>query len=247
MICNEIDGFKQYHNDGFGFHCHQLDKIKYVDIKNQVFPIDKREFLNSNAEAAKLYKQCMVRHIAWSRGVIPHSLRRFYKKMDPYQPYYEKYGEKEKEFYSHGTTQYERNCIRCAKDREDEYCRHCVYTQNKIAKSYLAQRLVDYRQENLTTYFGTGAYAYPAHDRMHDAVKNVSNEGLAVLKWNCADKSNFDKLIYGGYDAIEKLKISDTDTIECANMTRYLHKCECNMCDGKYNCFSYGLNKNFKF
>lgn len=242
-IMDEIDGFIQYHNDGLGFHCHQLGKNQ----KCQIFPIDKREFLESNTNAAKLYKKCMMHHIAWSRGVVPYDQRFDVKKLDPYQPYYEKYGEAEKIFYSHGDTQYERNCIRCAKDREDEYCKHCVFTQNKVAKSYLAQRLVNYKQENLTPYFGSGAYVAPAHDTTDGAVvKNKSEEGLYVNKWNCYSKSDFTNMKYDGYEEIEKLPISTTNTIECANRMKFLYKNPCCNCE-KYNCFSYGLNKDFQF
>lgn len=198
MIDTEIAKFEINHDDGYGYKCPMLGEyFKYVkNGLDERLPLDKREFLQANPEAAKLYKRCMTRHIAWSRGVIPIDLRRKWRKMNPYEPYYRQYGTAEKEFYSHGTTVYEKNCIRKPEDRENPYCRHCAFTQNKVAKSYLAQRLIDYNAQNVSP---CGISTYPhaaARDLTVIGFNKCSDEGLDTSKWNCADRSVFERKNY---------------------------------------------------
>lgn len=213
-IKKEIFEFTKNHLDGDGFQCSCLCSNNIINPYFQIFPLDKREFLQSNTEAAKLYLKCMVQHIAWSRGVIPYEIRNTYKSIDPYKEYYDKFGGLEKLYYRDQKTYYKRNCIRSQQNKLDDCCKHCQYAQHKIAKSYFAQRLVNYKQDqkNLTDLFGK--IAYTEYNVAHNTeigfiTKNCSDEGLKVSKWNCSfdKKSDLEMTCYQDYNVLENLKI----------------------------------------
>ena len=251
MIDREIASFEANHSNGYGYKCMMLCGVDgYQNELDNRLPIDKREFLLANPDAAKLYKRCMTRHIAWSRGVIPKNLIGKWYKMDPYAPYYAKYGELEKQFYSHGTTIYEKNCICKPNNRENPYCKHCSHTQNKVAKSYIAQRLVDYNQKNVSTY-GISTYPHAAAKTIGSTTipESCSKEGLDTTKWNCIDKSCFSRIKYNAND-LDSLKLDNAKRIYCPSEIMGGDKqiCDrwCKYCKW-HGCFDIEENRNIEF
>lgn len=131
---------KLYDDDIEKWNIGYQDIQKYLGTYAQMYgamylyPPEKRPFFAQDKDAAHAYFKCLVKATAFHFGWVPYELKD--KELDPFKPYYNEFGEKEKEFFSDYTSPYQVS-------KENAGCICWWYMPDESRNSYKKMNIVN--------------------------------------------------------------------------------------------------------